>query len=643
MKRISLLFPLIFVFISLMMNCSEKPTITSQTADNQTAIDLFCMPQTVCDDPIVHSVDGQNAGYKVMVIQTANDQEMLYVHLRGANSWRMTKTYVHIGDCNTPPIDENGQPILSEFQYSHQHLLSSNSENPDDEFYLYSIPLKDLPNNFCITVYGEMYKIDESTNNSTGETDVALTTYEYTLMDCGASPYASIGNFVWNDLNQNGIQDNGEVGVPDVTVNLMDCSGNVIKTTSTDNSGFYLFDSLEAGDYKIEFVLPDGYNFSPQDAGTDDALDSDADPNTGITTCTTLSIGEEDLSWDAGIYRPATEKASIGDYVWEDLNANGIQDEGEPGFGGITVTLLDCNGNQIATTATDGNGKYLFENLEPGDYKLQFTLPEGYAFSPKDATDDNIDSDVDPQTAMTTCTTLDAGETDLTWDAGLYDVTANCGECKGKVTQLTLRYDGDIENAHIVVEQKKEGTVFDGIVQPGGQFTFSGKDKKGTLGTEIKIYVNDFENTKIHTSCSQPIGPGLVRGDFTVISGFSKDGGALCPVEETGESCGECDGKITRLTLRYDGTINDAHIQVEQKKEGYIFDGTVQPGEEFTFDGKDKKGTMGTEIKIFVNGIENTKIHTSCSQPIGIGMVSGDFTITDGYSRNGGKLCDYQN
>ena len=41
----------------------------------------------------------------------------------------------------------------------------------------------------------------------------------------------------------------------------------------------------------------------------------------------------------------------------------------------------------------------------------------------------------------------------------------------------------------------------------------------------------DIENTKIHTSCSDPIGPGLISGDFTVIAGESKKGGELCPLE----------------------------------------------------------------------------------------------------------------
>ena len=108
-------------------------------------------------------------------------------------------------------------------------------------------------------------------------------------------------------------------------------------------------------------------------------------------------------------------------------------------------------------------------------------------------------------------------------------VPSPCNECMGKVTQLTLRYDGDAESQIIVKQKKPNEIVFDDYVEPGEEFTFNGVDKKGTLSTEIKIYVNNVLNTKIHTSCSEPIGPGMVFGTFTVIEGYSREGGLLCP------------------------------------------------------------------------------------------------------------------
>jgi len=121
------------------------------------------------------------------------------------------------------------------------------------------------------------------------------------------------------------------------------------------------------------------------------------------------------------------------------------------------------------------------------------------------------------------------------------DCWKTCDNCSGKVTELTLQYKG-LSQALIRVEMKGKdgGIIFNDYVGPNGEFTINGQDKKGTLGTEITLYVDDVQNTKIHTSCSKPIGPGLVSGDFEVIEGYSKDGGLLAT---TGNDCWECKGK----------------------------------------------------------------------------------------------------
>ena len=144
-------------------------------------------------------------------------------------------------------------------------------------------------------------------------------------------------------------------------------------------------------------------------------------------------------------------------------------------------------------------------------------------------------------------------------------------------------------------------------------------------------------NTTIHTSCSKPIGPGLVSGDFLVVAGTSKEGGPLCPAQTPPSGC-KCDGKVNWLKLRYMAK-TAARIKVVQKDGKVVFDRCVQPNGVFDFRGKDKKNTLGTEIKIYVSCRLNATIHTSCSKPIGPGLVAGSFLVVEGTSRNGGKLC----
>ena len=237
----------------------------------------------------------------------------------------------------------------------------------------------------------------------------------YTKLDAGIYKPAAIGDHVWHDLNNNGIQDAGEAGVANVKVDLYTCAGTFVASTHTDASGLYRFTELVPGDYKVKFFLPSGYAFTKMDQGSDDARDSDADVTTGTTACTSLACGETDNTWDAGIYR----LAGLGNYVWDDVNRNGIQDDGETGVGGVQVELYTCTGTFVASTSTSASGLYEFTGLQPGDYTVKFILPSGYSFTLKDqGPDDAKDSDADSQ-GNGPCVTLVSGEFNDTLDAGL--------------------------------------------------------------------------------------------------------------------------------------------------------------------------------------------------------------------------------
>jgi len=146
-------------------------------------------------------------------------------------------------------------------------------------------------------------------------------------IDAGLLPLrASLGDKVFIDLNEDGIQDAGEPGVPGVTVTLTPADGSPAQTVVTDADGMYLFTDLAPGDYSLTFTDPDGREFTTQDAGADDAADSDVNA-AGETGVVTLDAGENDPTIDAGLL-PA--RASLGDKVFFDTNEDGVQDAGEP-------------------------------------------------------------------------------------------------------------------------------------------------------------------------------------------------------------------------------------------------------------------------------------------------------------------------
>lgn len=92
---------------------------------------------------------------------------------------------------------------------------------------------------------------------------------------------------------------------------------------------------------------------------------------------------------------------AIGDYTWIDTNKDGIQDKNEPILSGVKVELFDENGKKIAETTTDENGRYLFDELESGKYKVKFTLTseqkKRYKFTKRHSGDAEKDSNADEE------------------------------------------------------------------------------------------------------------------------------------------------------------------------------------------------------------------------------------------------------
>ncbi len=227
-----------------------------------------------------------------------------------------------------------------------------------------------------------------------------------------------LGDYVWNDLNGNGIQDLGEPGVYNVTVHLYDSTESSNKTTSTNKAGNYIFTGLVPGNYSVGFDLPTGYSFSPENQGYDDGLDSDANQSTRMTNLIILEPGDMNMSIDCGIF---SIPGSIGDLVWNDTNGDGIQDPDESGVSGVEVKLLNDTDSELNSTSTDINGSYLFTNLQSGEYRVKFELLSGFWFSPMDQTDDENDSDAD-STGMTDPIIIGPGDRNSSVDCGIVPI-----------------------------------------------------------------------------------------------------------------------------------------------------------------------------------------------------------------------------
>ncbi|MBC7885488.1 MAG: hypothetical protein H7X99_08430, partial [Saprospiraceae bacterium] len=249
----------------------------------------------------------------------------------------------------------------------------------------------------------------------------------YTNMDVGYIKSGEVGDNVWLDLNGNGFKQNGEPGIANIKVILFEESGILKDSTLTmvDTagifSGYYQFKNVRPGNYFIRFEIPSELIVSPPGIGGEDNDSNITHANgTNTTDIFTVSVGEIISNIDAGAFQPAT----LGDRVWDDINMNGVQDAGEPGVAGVTVSLFTQSGQFLQNTMTDVNGIYAFTGLRQRLYYLQFSIPDGFQFTQQyNSGDGATDSDVDG-TGTTALISLAHGSTFLDLDAGIHLTTA---------------------------------------------------------------------------------------------------------------------------------------------------------------------------------------------------------------------------
>lgn len=173
-------------------------------------------------------------------------------------------------------------------------------------------------------------------------------------------PYSpvSFSGTVFNDLDADGIRDEGEPGIPDWDLHLIAVNSQDTTRVSTDIAGAYLFSEIGHGRYRLIQKLPAGWeqSFPIQPAEYELSLEP----------------GESADSLNFGNWMPASLEGT----TWHDLNADGLRDQDEPAQISWPVRLVAAT--DTVEVMSDGSGKFAFSRLLPGTYRIEQIAPQGW-------------------------------------------------------------------------------------------------------------------------------------------------------------------------------------------------------------------------------------------------------------------------
>jgi hypothetical protein len=177
----------------------------------------------------------------------------------------------------------------------------------------------------------------------------------------------AIGGIKFEDLNANGVRDPGEPGLEGFTITLTSTSpGTPPQSVTTDAAGNFLFTNVAPGTYTLSETFRQGFSLTVPAANS-------------ITV--TLASGGRSIGNVFGNFRGVLT-GTVSGSKFNDLNANGVRDAGEPGLAGVTITrtasINDPSGANLSVV-TDASGNFTFANVPFGTFTISETVPAGFA------------------------------------------------------------------------------------------------------------------------------------------------------------------------------------------------------------------------------------------------------------------------
>lgn len=205
--------------------------------------------------------------------------------------------------------------------------------------------------------------------------DFVLNAAQKREMNVGVIYPASITGTVYMDNDFSADQSVNEKIVSGFLVTLKDENGETITSDKTSVRGKYELTGVPPGNYTLSVTALKGYAFTKPGEGN---VILNRTGGEGYSEPFFVAIAENREGMDIGMIQPGTVEGT----VFADRNDDGKQDEGEAGLAGVTVRLInEESGEADFSAVVDQSGKYLFDAVMPGQYHLEFELPEGAVFA----------------------------------------------------------------------------------------------------------------------------------------------------------------------------------------------------------------------------------------------------------------------
>ncbi len=270
----------------------------------------------------------------------------------------------------------------------------------------------------------------DSNLNTNNEIDTFVLKEDDLSLDAGVYLKSSISGYYLEDMKNDG-KDTSDNFDENRLVSLYDKDNKLVKTTLTDDKGYYEFKNLDKGDYKVSFEKIDNVNIGKY---------SIADDKFEINL--SLLPGTKQENQNLIYYNPI----SISGKLFEDYNGSLEYDNEDKSLKLKGVDLYK-DGIKIDSTITNLSGKYNFDNLEPGNYMVKTditnykVLPQGLIGNPL-----NNDLDVNQETRLIELISSDNNNQDF--DGGFY---------KDSTIKGNVFLDGNEDGIHEANEIYPEG------------------------------------------------------------------------------------------------------------------------------------------------------------------------------------------